>query len=149
MLFFYFLHYSREILERTNKIQIDGKATKYGGMRLTTSNVSSANRRIAERIVKGGSFAAVSQAITMSLFLRGEGIQRFIDPPRNRKTAGARFRYYDYTLHPHSGYSRSINLVFRIRKIEYVDALPMKSVETWSMKHINKRLCSQWGLITK
>lgn len=65
MLFFYFLYYSREILERTNKIQIDGKATKYGGMRLTTSL---ANRRIAERIVKGGSFAAVSQAITMSLF---------------------------------------------------------------------------------
>lgn len=90
----FFFHFFLLFWFEKYKIQIVWKATKYRGMRLTTlERFTRESKSRGERKNSGRdeSFAAVSEAITVSLSLffflwRMEGVQGWLDPSRDRKT---------------------------------------------------------------
>lgn len=97
----FFFHFFLLFWFEKYKIQIVWKATKYRGMRLTTlERFTRESKSRGERKNSGrdGSFAAVSEAITvsLSLFFFYGGWKEYKDGWIHREIVKRRFRYYDY-----------------------------------------------------
>lgn len=98
----FFFHFFLLFWFEKYKIQIVWKATKYRGMRLTTlERFTRESKSRGERKNSGrdGSFAAVSEAITVSLslsFFFYGGWKEYKDGWIRREIVKRRFRYYDY-----------------------------------------------------